>query len=84
MKKQKKTTPLRDRDILVIKIVDWSDDPKDCEPAIDVEVYLNGEFDIDKSKIFSINEKLDKFRALELARSFATEVVRMERLTLVR
>lgn len=69
---KKKTTPLRNRDILVIKIVDWSDDRPQDEPAIDVEVYLNGEFDSEQSKVFSIEGEVDKFRALELARSYAT------------
>ena len=68
-------TPLRKKDLAVVKIVDWSKD-KD-EPAIDVEVYINGLFDIEQSKVFSISGNVDKYRALELARHFAADFILM-------
>lgn len=78
--KRQRNTPLRHRDLLVIKIVDWSDDPDDCEPAIDVEVYINGEFDSEESKIFQIPSGENKDKALEKARKFAGEIIRKARI----
>ena len=52
-----KNTPLRRRDLVTIKLVDWSKD-KD-EPAYDVEIYKKGVFNSKLSKIFSTKEDKD-------------------------
>ncbi len=79
--KNEKKTPLRDRDILTLKIVDWSDDEKEDEPAIDVEIYTEGIFDAEQSKVFSIRGNITKSRACELARSYAAEFVNIGKLS---
>ncbi len=76
-----KDLKLRDRDILTIRITDWSDDNLQDEPAIDVEIYINGEYQFDESKVFSINPKNNKFQALEQARKFAISFVKSEKLS---
>lgn len=70
----KKTIPARPRDILIIKIVDWSDD--NDESAIDVEVYVNGQFVFEKSRVFPIKKGKhsgDSYRiALQKSRDYVT------------
>jgi len=51
----KKIIPIRKRDLLIIKIADWSKD-KD-EPAIDLEVYKNGKFDSKLSAVYGIGNE---------------------------
>lgn len=67
MSKNMKNTPLRNRDMMVIKIVDFTDDPSDGEPAYDVEVYINGKFVFEKSDVFPIIKGFHKGDKKELA-----------------
>lgn len=63
------TTPLRPRDMLVIKLVNWTDDGADNCQAYDVEVYINGKFDNARSDVFEFGKSagVTKKDALKLA-----------------
>ena len=73
--KENKYIEARKRDMLIIRIVDWSDDKPTDEPAIDVEVYADGEFQFDDSKVFSISGDITKARAVSLARAYVADFV---------
>lgn len=62
---------LRGKDILTIRIVDWSKDK--WEPAYDVEAYKNKRFLSRVSKIFSTQK--NKERALREAQGYAKGLI---------
>lgn len=62
------TIPARKRDLLIVKIVDWSDDKPDNCRAFDVEVYVNGVFDPDRSIVYEYGRgEMTKKQALACA-----------------
>ena len=63
------TTPLRPRDLLVVKIVDWSDDGADNCQAYDVEVYIVGKFDNARSDVYEFGKAAGRTKkeALKMA-----------------
>jgi hypothetical protein len=67
-----KSVECRKRD-LVIRVTNWLSD-KD-EPAFDVECYVGGVYDWNKSKCFTLSSGLSKKRAKEEAVKFAQKQV---------
>lgn len=69
-RRKTKSVETRKRD-LVIRVANWLND-KD-EPAYDVECYVNGVYDWNESKCFTLSSGLTKAEAKSRAITFAQE-----------
>ena len=62
-----------DKKDLVIRITDWTKDKH--EPAYDVECYIGGIYDWNKSKSFTLHQHKTKAEAKKLAVVFAQKAI---------
>lgn len=64
-----------ERELLVIKIVDFRDDPPEDEPAFDVEIYKRGKYQHPGFEGVYSTKRHTETEALKLAKAYAIKQI---------